>query len=120
VDVDLDLALFDADHGAAAAAVREAGVAARRRPSVLAEDAYGWALHAAGRDAEALRHAVRAQRIGTRSALFGYHLGAIEAALGRTADARRDLAAALATNPNFSALHAPRARALLARLGGRP
>jgi tetratricopeptide (TPR) repeat protein len=116
VDVDLDLALFDADHGAAAAAVREAGAALGRRPGVLAQDAYGWALHAAGRDAEALGHARAAQRIGTRSALFRYHLGAIEAALGQSAAARRDLSAALATNPHFSTLHAPAARALLARL----
>ena len=84
---------------------------------MLAEDAYGWALHAAGRDAQALRHARAALRLGTRSALFNYHLGVIEAALHRTADARRDLARALATNPDFSPLHAPKARALLARLG---
>jgi hypothetical protein len=42
----------------------------------------------------------------------------IEKALGRTADARRDLTAALRLNPHFSALHAPLARAALAALGG--
>jgi tetratricopeptide (TPR) repeat protein len=118
VDVDLELALFDADHGRVAAAVREAGAAVARRPSVLAADAYGWALHVAGRDREALTQARAAQRIGTRSALFGYHLGAIEYALGDRAAARRDLTAALTLNPAFSPLHAPAARALLARLGG--
>lgn len=118
VDVDLELALFDADHGAVTAALREAGAAARRRPSVLAADAYGWALHAAGRDREALPQASSAARLGTRSALFRYHLGAIEAALGQQAAARRDLSAALALNPAFSPVQAPKARALLARLGG--
>jgi tetratricopeptide (TPR) repeat protein len=117
VDVDLDLALFDADNGASAAALREAGTALARRPGVLAEDAYGWALHVAGRDGQALPHARAALRLGTRSALFRYHLGVVEAAAGRTADACRDLSLALATNPHFSPLHAPEARALLARLG---
>ena len=42
----------------------------------------------------------------------------IEKALGRTAQARRDLTAALSLNPHFSALHAPRAKAALASLGG--
>lgn len=118
VDVDLEVALFDADHDAVADAVRAAGAAVKRRPSVLAADAYGWALHAAGRDREALPYARSAQRLGTRSALFRYHLGAIEAALGQDAAARRDLAAALTLNPGFSPLHAPRARDLLTRLGG--
>jgi tetratricopeptide (TPR) repeat protein len=120
VDVDLELALFDADHGAVSEAVREAGAAVKRRPSVLAADAYGWALHAAGRDREALPYAKSALRLGTRNALLRYHLGAIEAALGQTAAARSDLAAALAQNPNFHVLHAPRARTMLAGLGGAP
>lgn len=121
VNVDLDLALFDADHaqpGTAQQTVNEGLVALRQRPSVLGEDAYAWALHAAGRDAEALPHAKRALRLGTRSAPMLYHLGTIEAATGHLADARRDLAAALATNPYFNPIQAPRARALLARLGG--
>jgi tetratricopeptide (TPR) repeat protein len=118
VDVDLELALFDADHGAATAAVREAGAALRHRPSVLAADAYGWALHAAGRDREALPQARAALRLGTRSALLRYHLGAIEAALGQHAAARRDLSAALALNPAFSSVQAPKARALLTGLVG--
>jgi tetratricopeptide (TPR) repeat protein len=116
VDLDLELALFDADHGATAAAVREAGGAVHRRPSVLAADAYGWALHAAGRDREALTQARSALRIDTRSASFRYHLGAIEASLGQTVAARRDLTAALALNPAFSPLQAPKARDLLTRL----
>jgi tetratricopeptide (TPR) repeat protein len=142
VNVDLDLALFDADHatargatdrgatdqgvtnagatgqGTARQAVSEAAAALRQRPGVLGEDAYAWALHAAGRNAEALPHARRALRLGTRSAAMLYHLGTIEAAVGHAADARRHLAAALATNPHFNPVQAPRAQALLARLGG--
>jgi hypothetical protein len=43
----------------------------------------------------------------------------IELSLGRNADARRDLSAALALNPHFSPLDAPAATAALHRLGPR-
>jgi tetratricopeptide (TPR) repeat protein len=118
VNVDLELALFDADHGAAARGLTEARAEFAARRSVAVEDALAWALHATGRNAEALPHAKAALRLGTRSALFRYHLGIIEAALGDAPAARADLTEALRLNPHFSALHAPRARAALDRLGG--
>jgi tetratricopeptide (TPR) repeat protein len=118
VNVDLELALFDADHGAAARALTEARATYRLRQGVLAEDALAWALHANGRDAEALPHARAALAQGTRNAAFRYHLGMIELALGDRAAARRNLAEALRLNPHFSWLQAPRARTALAALGG--
>jgi tetratricopeptide (TPR) repeat protein len=118
VNVDLELALFDADHGAPDRALAEARAEYAGRRSVAVEDALAWALHVNGRDTEALPHARAAVRLGTRSALFRYHLGMVEAALGDGGGARRDLAAALRLNPNFSPLHAPRAQATLRRLAG--
>jgi tetratricopeptide (TPR) repeat protein len=116
-NVDLELALFEADHGSPAAALRYATSAYRARPaSVLTADAYAWALHRAGRDSEALALAQRANRLGTRLPALRFHLGAIEAALGDRAAARRDLRAALALNPSFNPLQAPAARALLKAL----
>ncbi len=82
------------------------------------EDAYAWALHVNGRPAEALPHAAAAERLGTRSALFAYHRGVIEAALGQDGAARRSLSRALRINPHFSVLHAPRAKQLLSELNG--
>jgi tetratricopeptide (TPR) repeat protein len=117
---DLGVALFAADHGDAATAVRAARAEFARRQNVDAQDALGWALHSAGRDDEALVHARAATALGGRNALFLFHRGAIEAALGRTDEARRTLAAALDTNPYFSSLLAPQAEKLLASLGGRP
>ena len=117
-NVDLELALFEADHGRPADAVRYATSAVRTRPdSILVQDAYGWALHRAGRDREAIVQARRAVRLGTRLPGLRYHLGVIEAALGDRAAARRDLRAALALNPAFHPLQAPAARALLKALG---
>ena len=118
VNVDLELALFDADHGDPAAAVRAARTEWNRRRSIHVADAYGWALHAAGHDAEAARYARRALVLGTRSALFRYHAGMIQLALGHDAAARADLRLALSINPHFSILGAPAARRALASIGG--
>jgi tetratricopeptide (TPR) repeat protein len=120
VSTDLETALFEADHGDRAAALRAARAERARRASVHVDDALAWALHVNGRDREALGYARQAGRTGYRNALFLYHRGMIEQALGLRTAARRSLAAALDLNPYFSALLAPRARATLARLGGQP
>jgi tetratricopeptide (TPR) repeat protein len=115
VDVDLELALFEADHGDPRAALRAARAEWARRRSVHVADAYAWALHAVGRDAAATRLADLAVRLGTRSALFRYHAGMIAFAAGRRADGRAHLRVALDLNPSFSVLGAAEARAALRR-----
>jgi tetratricopeptide (TPR) repeat protein len=120
VDIDLEAALFEADHGDATVAVRLGRAAYERRPSIYAADAYAWALHAAGRDREAARYAARAARMHTANALFAYHRGIIELAAGNRAAARIDLARALHLNPRFSPFHEARARGRLDSLGGQP
>jgi tetratricopeptide (TPR) repeat protein len=117
-NVDLEVALYEADRGRSREALRSAGAEIARRQSVHVEDAYAWALHSAGDDATALVHARKAQRLGTRSALFAYHRGMIEKSLGQDDAARASLGRALKINPHFSPLHAPRAKAALAELGG--
>ena len=118
VNDDLSTALFAADHGDPTTAVAAAQAEFARRQSIDAQDALAWALHSAGRDAEALPLARQATSIGGRNALFLYHRGAIEAALGMNEQARSTVTEALDTNPWFSSLLAPRASALLTSLGG--
>ncbi|CAN5595756.1 tetratricopeptide repeat protein [soil metagenome] len=113
VSTDLELAIFEADHGDPAAALRSARAEWARRHSIHAADALGWALHASGRDREALRYARSATRLGTKDARLLFHRGMIEAALGRDAQASRTLRDALAADPHFSPLHAPVARRTL-------
>jgi Flp pilus assembly protein TadD len=116
-NVDLELALFEADHGSAARAVAYATSAYHARPqSVLVQDAYAWALFKSGRVAEALPIARQAQRIGTRLPYLRYHLGVIAAAAGDRRTARAALSQALALNPSFNPLQAPHARRLLRSL----
>ena len=118
VDTDLELALFDADHGRdPQATLALARAAYARRPSVKAADTLAWALFKAGQPAEARRYAGEALRLGTRDALTLYHAGLIAQAQGDEAAARNYLGRALATNPHFSPLYAPRAQQALAELG---
>ena len=118
VNVDLELAQFDADHGDPRAALAAARTEWGRRHSILVADALGWALHANGRDAEALRYATFATKLGYRNALLYFHRGMIEKALGDVTAARRDLREALDINPHFSILYSPVASKALAALGG--
>ncbi|WP_084773244.1 tetratricopeptide repeat protein [Nonomuraea candida] len=114
-DVDhLALGTFEADHGDPRSAVRHLRAEWKRRQSVEVADALGWALHRTGRHAAAAAYAARADRLGGRNALFAYHRGEIERALGHREAARAHLSRALAINPHFSPIRAARARKLLA------
>jgi tetratricopeptide (TPR) repeat protein len=119
VNLDLELALYDADHGRALAALVSARRAFGERQSVFVEDAYAWALHMNGRDHEALEHSDNAARIGTQSALLAYHRGMIERSLGMITRARDSLRGALRINPHFSWTLAPKARAAVDAIGSR-
>lgn len=114
VDVDSELAIFEADHGDPALAVRFAQQAHTSRPqSIVAQEAYAWALHAAGRTAEALPLARQAGRLGTQDPVLQFRVGVIELAAGSAVRGRAALQGALRLNPAFSTLHAPEARRLL-------
>ena len=116
VGVDLDLALFEADHGDPARALAFAEEAYTATPTIRAADALGWALHRLGRHREAKARADEALRLGSKEPLLHYHAGAIAAALGDATAARRELELALATDPGFSATGAAEAAGILARL----
>ena len=116
VTLDSDAALFEADHGNAQAAVSIGRAAIRSRPFVDSYDAFGWALHRAGRDRDALTMLDKALATGAHNALFLYHRGVVEDVLGDRAAARADLTAALRTNPHFNPLAAPAALRLLRTL----
>ncbi|MGH3755144.1 MAG: tetratricopeptide repeat protein [Pseudonocardiaceae bacterium] len=115
---DLAASQIAADHGNPAEALRAAQQQWARHQSVFSADALAWALHVNGRDSEAVAYADKAAALGWRNATFAYHRGMILTSLGRAADARVALSQALAINPYFSPLAAPRARQTLAELGG--
>jgi tetratricopeptide (TPR) repeat protein len=91
VNVDVDAALFEADHGSPAKAVGLARRAWAAAPSVRSADALGWALARAGRARAALPWAARALRLGSRDPSFNLHAGLAARAAGRRALARARL-----------------------------
>ncbi|WP_405664344.1 tetratricopeptide repeat protein [Streptomyces sp. RK9] len=114
------LGVFEAEHGDVGAAVRRLSAEFKRHGSPENEDALGWALHRSGKSKEGLKHVESAVKKGPRSALFAYHRGAIERALGHYGAARRHLSEALRINPHFSPLAAPAAHTALKSLGDPP
>ncbi|HZJ51642.1 MAG TPA: tetratricopeptide repeat protein [Actinomycetota bacterium] len=119
VNNDLELSLFNSDHGLDTdRALRLAQAEYARRQSVHVADALGWALYANDRFSEARRFSREALRLGTRNALFHFHAGMIELELNHREQARVHLRKALDINPHFSFLHAATARDALEELGG--
>jgi tetratricopeptide (TPR) repeat protein len=88
----------------------------QRRHFADVADTLAWALHLNGQDTEARDYARQAGSLGARTARYAYHLGMIELSLGDRAAARQDLARALGTNPHFSPVDGPLARAALTGL----
>ncbi len=117
VNVDLEMALFDAAHGDPLGALVAARAEWAKRRSVHVADAYAWALYADGRYAEASVYARKAMALGYRNALFVFHAGMIQLRLGNDAEASRLLTEALDINPHFSIQYAPVAQAAVAKFG---
>ncbi|MEA2219314.1 MAG: hypothetical protein QOJ35_1940 [Solirubrobacteraceae bacterium] len=116
VDTDVDVALFQANHGSAARAVALARRAWAQAPSTRSADALGWALTRGGRPVEGYAWGRRALRLGSRDASMLYHAGMSAAAARRAPAARALLRRAIALNPRFSALYGPRAERALRKL----
>jgi tetratricopeptide (TPR) repeat protein len=111
VRMSLDLATFQVDRGIR---LREALGLARRgyrdRPSVVGDDALGWALVRNGHCREGLRYSRRALRLGTNEASWMFHLAMAERCVGNHTEARRLFRLALDVNPHFSILWSSVAR----------
>jgi tetratricopeptide (TPR) repeat protein len=113
VDTDIELALFDADHGNPEAAYQSALAAYARRPGIFAADTLAWAAYKAGRIEEARRYTLESLRLGTRDPRLLYHAGIIAEALGDAEKARTYLEQSIAMAPAQSPLAAIAARQAL-------
>jgi tetratricopeptide (TPR) repeat protein len=117
MNVDLEMAYFDLEHGAdMAQALAQAEAVYKERPTVLAADVLAWALYRNGRYGEARMVMDEALRLGTQDARFFYHAGMIALALGDHTVARDYLIQAFTINPYFSPLDGPKVAAMLASL----
>jgi tetratricopeptide (TPR) repeat protein len=111
VDMDMETALFNADHDRnlkeTLALAREAYA---NRPSIHGADALAWALYKTGNYDEAQKYSEEALQLGTKDALKYFHAGMIALKLGDQTQARENLDQALTLNPHFSILYADEAR----------
>ncbi len=113
VNADVELAIFEADHGDRRRGVRLARAAWAQAPSVRSADALGWALTRAGQPRAGLRWAQRALRLGSLDPTFRYHAGVAALAAGRPSAGERNLRVALRHGLDAFPLHANRARRAL-------
>lgn len=111
------IALYWADHNLN---LDEALLTARRdreqNADLLSSDTLAWCLYKKGNYAEAKKAINDATRLKTKNALFYYHKGMIEYALGNRMAAAENLKLALVTNPAFDLLQADVARKTLDEL----
>jgi tetratricopeptide (TPR) repeat protein len=114
--VEPGLAVFEADHGDPQVALAMATAAYDEAPSIRAADALAWALHRAGRSADALPVIREALATGSLDPSFHYHAAAIHAALGHGGDAVTELSHTGVTTGGWSALHRRDAAELLGTL----
>lgn len=85
------------------------------RKDIYGYDAYAWALHANGRDAEARTAIDQAMALGTADAKIYLHAGLIEIANGLTDQGKAHLQQALALNPTASPLVVQQAQEALSQ-----
>ena len=117
VDLDLEMALFNADHGRdLPETVTQARRVFAQRPSIQAADALAWALYQVGEYQEAQSFSQQALQLGTQDALKLFHAGMIAYRLDQEAQAQSYLQRALELNPYFSILYAEEARQTLKEL----
>lgn len=115
--VDLEAAVFEADHGDPIEAVALARTAYLAQPNIYAADALALALYRNGEPDAALGFSEEARRLGTSDAQFFAHASLIQAALGHQDDAKDLLDQARQINPWFSVAAQPEMRNLARRLG---
>jgi tetratricopeptide (TPR) repeat protein len=117
VDMDMEIALFNADQNKDLDANAErARQAYANRPSIHAADVLAWALYKTGNYEEARNYSEEALQLGTQDALKLFHAGMIAYCLGENAEAREYLKQALVINPHFCIRYSDKAQKTLEAL----
>jgi tetratricopeptide (TPR) repeat protein len=106
VNVDMELALFDADHHRdLPRALDRARQNMRERPSIFSADALAWTLYQAGDCGEAAQEEQAALRLHSLLPLTLFHAGMVASCNGDTVAATTYLQQAITLNPHFSVLY---------------
>ncbi len=120
VRAELELALFEANHGLPARSLELAQAAFASQPNIKSADALSWALYRSGDLDGAQRYSAEALRLGSEFGSFHLHAGMIAAAAGDPEMARHHLSRALEMRGTISAAEAQAAEAALAEVATAP
>ena len=117
VNLDLQIALFNADHDRdVAATVDRAKAAYAQQSSLQAADVLAWVQYKAGNIAEARTAIEAALAVGTRDPLITFHAASIYRASGDEQSARMYLERVADQEPHFSVLYDGAVRTMLDEL----
>ena len=117
INLDLQIGLFNADHGRdVTTTVERAKRAFAEQPSIQAADVLAWVQYKAGNVADARATIGQALRTGTDDPLILFHAGMIYKDAGDTARAKDFLGRVVNQAPHFSVLYAAVAKQALAGL----
>ena len=117
VVVDLESAIFEADHGQPVPALHYAQKAYAARQTIFTADALAWALYRSSRVSDALPYVEEALRLGSLSAQLHVHAALIYDAAGDAGAAARELTVAFEQSPWFTLTLRTEASDLGDRLG---
>ena len=121
VNVDAELALFDADHHRdLTGAVALARKTVQDQPSVMSYDVLAWTLYQMGNCKEASQAEGEALRLGSQLPLTLFHAGMVASCNGDAPTAATYLQHVVALNPHFSVLYAGLAEQTLQSLHVQP
>jgi len=96
VNIDLEYALFLAEHGDVSEALTRAQAAYSAHPSIYAADAMAWALYKNNRVPDARKYITEALRLGEHDPMILFHAGEIAESAGETEKSRAYFKKALA------------------------
>ena len=118
VDVDLEVAVFEADHKPSETLLAKTRRAAAARPGLAGHDALAWVLYRLAKHAEANTEIAKVVAMGDRDPIYRYHAAAIALAAGDKTGARKQLDVFLQGNTRVAGI-TPAELAVLAKALGR-
>jgi tetratricopeptide (TPR) repeat protein len=117
VNVDIELAMFDADHKPGSSALAQARKGFKVRSSYLGHETVAWNLYRMGRVQDAVKEIRVAIALGDRDPPLRYHAAAIFDAAGDRTAAQDNVTIVVHENPRFSALYESDVERLAAKYG---
>ncbi len=104
VDIDLEMAVYEANQRPTVQLVSSTRRALAKRPSVAGHDAMAWVLYRTGHHREAAKEMAVVTGLGDRDPVFRFHAAVIALADGQTASAKQNFAIVLAGNPRAAGI----------------